>query len=92
MWLFIALPLPFPQVVTLIRICVKFLVFVMELKKQNGGKFNTKSDFYSANSSLLREMYNNNGNITTMQKSQVLTFEWFKYAGQFPYYQESKKY
>lgn len=47
----------------------------MELKKQNGGKFNTKSDFYSANSSLLREMYNNNGNITTMQKSQVLTFE-----------------
>lgn len=47
----------------------------MELKKQNRGKFNTKSDFYSANGSLLREMYNNNGIITTMQKSQVLTFE-----------------
>lgn len=66
----------------------------VELKKktQKTGKFNTKTDFYSAKSSLLREMYNNNGNITTMQKSQALTFEWFKYAGQFPYYQESKKY
>lgn len=52
-----------------------FGVCGIEKKNKKTGKFNTKTDFYSAKSSLLREMYNNNGNITTMQKSQALTFE-----------------